>query len=280
MPRRHWRIASLAAVAAAAAIASSAGDSSGASGARQVGGDAGGSTAAIVHYRRQTTGSPALTVEAWQSIEHPERLRTRTTTQSATVEQQGGDLYDAGRNTIYRYRAPSLRVTIRRVREAIARKIAAARRSGAPATVIGQLRADRDRAIEKLRAGAADDAAPDEAGDPLVAQFEAQYADGGTVADGVEHDGMPARVKTALPQPRDGVRWTLWTAAADDRPLELAIDHGDGTPVVERTTWPVYEVLSEGGADQLTLEGAHPDAVVTTSQAAYREAARRLHAEG
>jgi len=73
------------------------------------------------------------------------------------------------------------------------------------------------------------------------------------------------------------VRWTLWTAADDGRPLELRIDAGGWTRKRETVTWDVYELLSGPEHDQLvTVRGAHPSARVVRNAAAQQAAIERL----
>ena len=235
--------------------------------------------AAIVHYRRVTTEDPGLVLESWQSTTDPEQIRTKTTIGGSTVEQQGDDLYDPGNDTIYRFVPPSVAERIRAVRTAIGRKLSAARRSGASEEVIARLQADLRREVARARTGGADEAGRQEFGDPLVNQFNDQFAHGGSSGDGGQRGGVATRQQTVLPQPQEGahpVRWTLWTAVDDHRPLELDIDNGDGTPTASRTTWPVYESLPAEDSALLSLEGAHPGATVVSSRAAYRKAERRL----
>lgn len=75
--------------------------------------------------------------------------------------------------------------------------------------------------------------------------------------------------------------WTLWTAAADGRPLELRVDSGPGTRIEETTRWTVYEVVLGDDADALlTLKGAHPDAKVVRNPDAYEAAMSRLYPKG
>jgi hypothetical protein len=80
---------------------------------------------------------------------------------------------------------------------------------------------------------------------------------------------------------RDTVRWTVWTAASDGRPLELRIDSGAGTNAVEVTRWSTYEALSGNRADALlTLTAAHPGARVVRDRSAYEAATERLYPNG
>jgi hypothetical protein len=241
----------------------------------------------ILHYRAVSTeaGETVMTQEVWESTDDPNRARHAEGVQGVTVELAGSDLYDAARDTIYDYVPPSRGEAAATLRREIARKIDAARASGAGREVVKRLRSDRDRLVRQLDAPPvpARTVALPSRGDPTVEEIHQAFDAGrATAGPQTDHDGVEARPITITWASRGTpVRWVLWTAADDGRPLELSIDHGPGTPIVGGTTYPTYELLPDTDADRLlTLSGAHPGAQVVRSEAAYQAAELRLFPNG
>ena len=237
----------------------------------------------ILHIRSELTstapdgGRHTLVQEQWQSADRPERQRHVERDGARLVESAGDDIYDPSTNTVYEHVAPGPRQR-EQLSEAIERKIATAKAQGAPAKVIARLRADARKAqAGTLESGAG---ATQPAGDPTVRKVRLMLRDGDAVVRGRErHDGVEAWAITLTGS--GGPRWTLWTAVADGRPLELRIDGGPGTPLVEGTRWTAYEVLPADRADRLlTLAGAHPDARIVRDPDEFQDALRRLFPDG
>jgi hypothetical protein len=241
----------------------------------------------ILHYRAVTTGGgqTVLTQEVWESTDDPGHARHSERVHGVTVELAGGSLYDPARDTIYEYAPPSRGQAADTLRREIARKIAAARASGAGRQVIGRLRSDRDRLIGQVRRRpvGAPVVTVSSLGDPTVEEIHRAFDAGrATAGPPTQHAGREARpITLSFPDRGNPVRWVLWTAAGDGRPLELSIDHGSGTPIVAGTRYPTYELLPDTGADRLlTLTGAHPGAHVVRSADEYQAAERRLFPAG
>src|SRR4029079_1828348 len=142
--------------------------------------------------------------------------------------------------------------------QAIGYKIEAAKKQGAPPKVIVQLKDDRRKVLN----GTFEQPTPSEhavLGDPTVVKVRMLLRDGrATLGDQTVHDGVQAWPITlhdgpaGAGRPRD----VLWGAVADGRPLELRIDSGPGTPVLQTTKWTTYEVVPEDRA-LLDLGRAH-----------------------
>jgi hypothetical protein len=241
----------------------------------------------ILHYRTVTTDLPptgrrsTVTQEFWQSTDDPSATRRSERFDGVAVEVSNGSLYDPARDTIYAYVAPSTRELIANIRADVGRKVEAARRAG-DAKAARDIATVRDQLIADARAGRLDDAGPvsRQAGDDLVERLHGALDAGEAKAGEAQlRNGL-----ASLPITLDAgghVRWTLWIAADDSRPLELVVDHGDGTRVVHTVDFTVYQLLPAGEAEQLlTLEGAHPDARVVESRSAYRAAEARLFPNG
>jgi hypothetical protein len=211
----------------------------------------------ILHFRSVlTSAAPDGTTrtvmqEVWQSADHPDRQRHIERDGSRAVEAAGDEIYDPATNTIFEP-TPNGRALREQQARAIERKIAAAKANEAPAGVIRRLQADARQALagtlETERVGTPP------AGDPTVAKLRMLLNSGAATVRGREtHDGVEA---WAITLPSGHVTWTLWTAVADGRPLELR----GGS---ETTRWTTYEAVDGAAPDQLlTLTGAHPDARV------------------
>jgi hypothetical protein len=241
----------------------------------------------ILHTRSVLSDARSTLVqEAWQAVDAPGRQRLVQIQDGRRVETTADAVYDPTTRTIYenaKADAADLTRERRRIRTAIERKIAGAQAAGVAADVIARLRHDERRLVaEAGTRGAAGGAAT--AGDTTVAQIRKNLEAGrATAGAATTHDGVEAYPITLL-QPGAGgrsVRWTLWTAARDGRPLELRIDSGPGTAAVETTRWTAYELLPAGrAAALLTLTGAHPGATVVRDRTAYEAATRRLFPNG
>lgn len=245
----------------------------------------------ILHYREVFTGrgGEELTQEVWQSTDDPAHQRRMERTHGVTAELAGASLYDPARDTIYDYVPPSRDERVAGIRQAFARKIAAARAAGA-SRAVRRMRAVRDRLIRQTMQGgrpglreAVPVVAVSSLGDWSVEQVHRAFDAGrATAGPEQEHDGVDARpIRMPVGKADEGARWVLWTAVDDGRPLELTTDHGPGTPVVEATRFSTYELLPDTDADRLlTLEGAHPGAQMVRASAAYRDAEQRLFPQG
>jgi hypothetical protein len=234
----------------------------------------------ILHFRSELrSGDRTLVQEIWQSADDPERQRHIERDGDRTVETAGGDVYDPATNTIYEAVPPGPALLAQRA-HAIERKIAAAKEQGAPAAVVRRLRADARREGAGTLGAARSADLP--AGDPTVMKIRLLLRRGTAVVRGHEtHDGVDAWAIGLLPGPAAGPRWTLWTAVSDGRPLELRIDRGRGTPIVESTRWTTYEMLPASAAGRvLTLSAAHPDAAVVRDPDRLAAAQQRLFPNG
>jgi len=241
----------------------------------------------ILHFRSELTsatpdgGHHTLIQEIWQSADHPERQRHVERDGDRIVETAGEDVYDPATNKIYEHVPPGPRQRAQ-IRTAIERKLAAAKAQGASADVIRRLHVD----ARKAQAGTLEDGAgaPLPAGDPGVGKIRMLLRRGdASVRARERHDGVEAWAIALEPGPQgEGApHWTLWTAASDGRPLELRIDNGPGTPILESTRWTTYETLPGDEADRLlTLTGAHPDARVGLDPERLDAARQRLFPKG
>jgi hypothetical protein len=242
----------------------------------------------ILHTRSTLTDrGTSLVQESWQSVDAPARQRLLQEQDGRRVETTADAIYDPASDTVYENApadASGLAAERRRIREAIGRKIAGARAAGAGPDVIAQLR--RAERLALAKAGTRTDTGfVGSAGDTTVAQIRKNLTAGrASVGAETTHDGadaFPITLTQSDPGGRDTVRWTLWTAAGDGRPLELRIDSGPGTETVEATRWSTYELLPAARADGLlTLTGAHPGARVVRDRAAYDAAGDRLFPNG
>jgi hypothetical protein len=224
-----------------------------------------------------------LTQESWQSVDRPDRERRA---EQGVESDAAGNLYDPATNTIYTYVPPSEAVLRRRVKAALAAKIAAARASGASPAIVAQLRRDRRTALQRIAAGKPPGDPGNAAaavGDALVNQMrDLLRAGDARVGDETSHAGVDAFPITFSP---GGARWTMWARADDGRPLELRVEGTGpiklGSPGLETVRWPTYEVVPGAQGDRLlTIAGAHPDARVVRSAEAYAAAERRLFPHG
>ena len=235
----------------------------------------------VVHYRNVIRGQdvPPLVQEVWQSVDHPGQLRRLESWEGTTVEVADGLLHDPAANTTYVDVAPPRAERVAALRRALDEKYEGAKRAGASAEQLRRMRADF-RAV--LRHPDAPAGGSEPAGDTVVAGIRAEL-ERGSAQLGAEttHAGVPALPITLEPGPRGETRprWTLWTDAADGRPLELRIDSGPGTPVLQTTMWTTYEVLRDADAT-LSVRAAHPDARIVRGHQEYEAARARLFPRG
>jgi hypothetical protein len=243
--------------------------------------------------RDRTAPSAGLTQEIWQSVDNPDSQRLLTEQDGVSAESGPDGVYDPAQNTIYLNVPPGPRQR-EEIQQSIDLKIEAMRNAGAGEAAIARLREDGRKIMngEMDNARKSSPAAPP-AGDPTVNKVRAALQDGGAQVTGQEtHAGVDAYViqldpvaaaektRGTPPGALRNVRWTLWLAASDGRPLELRIDNGPGTQAVETTTWDTYELLERPADELVTVRGAHPDARVVRDPNALEAATARLYAKG
>jgi hypothetical protein len=224
------------------------------------------------------SGPSSTTEETWQSVDHPDRRRISLDQNGIRVESGPDGLYDPARNTIYDAGSADMTQGANAA-GAVDQQLALMRAQGVSD-------ADIAAAGAKLRQAAADRrlsfGGPELAGDDTVTRIRKTLEKNGARLAGREmHDGVDAYAISLVPDTAESVRWTLWLAASNGRPLELRVDDGPGRPPVETTTWPTYELLSgHTAADLVTLSGAHPDARVVHDAGELAAAAARLYKKG
>lgn len=239
----------------------------------------------ILHVRSEMTsfrpdgGSDTLVQETWQSVDHPEAQRYLQSADGLAPESVGTDLFDPSTNTIYEEVPPGPK-QIAAIRHGFKLKLDGAREAGATDAELARMRADMkeflDNGAQQTATGKA------YLGDPTVIRVRMLLRNGeADLGPETTHDGvraLPITLKDGPPgagQPR----WTLWTAAADGRPLELRIDNGPDTEPLQVTRWTDYDVVPYDEA-LLSLALSHPGARVVRDPDAYEQATARLFPNG
>jgi hypothetical protein len=218
-----------------------------------------------IESRAPDGGTSRLVQELWQSVDHPERVRTVSIQDGIRAEFGWDGLYDHRTDTVY------VAPTGRAPGKALNRKLPARKERGDD-----KLARKRDDAQQAPTEKVLPPAQTPPAGDPVTTKVKFLLENGSARVDGRERGGSHV-ITLVQSAAAEAAPWRL-RVAPDGRPIDVRVAATEG---VQAITWQTYELLRADDADRLlTVRGAHPGARIVRDPDAYEAARARMAPEG